>query len=232
MSSYSNYLDKKIKSLSEVYVGAERLPTHTVHTEIRADNADIYKNPITEKEIEQIISEDKKRSNFANELFDEARYWPGIRIGVVSSKEIYFWPSIFQIEDVEKALNKKFIMNLAYESDTKIIYDDDVENKRGTFTEDKKKLISDMDANIGTKIEKVPQTGIEYIDKQKDKYKQTPVGLMSVFPLGTKFANYMHIPVSIEKEKEIAMIQHQEYNWYIDKKLSLFETLGENWRKQ
>ena len=216
MNNFLQYLDKKLSNIDNIkedFVGAERVVIHG--TDKLNDTAYIYRNPITEKEISEIISEDKTKSELAGELYEEAKFWPGVRIGIVNENDAYFWPSVYLIEDIEKTLGKKFIINLVYENDTKTIHDADIDSNRGihSFSDEKRNIL------LNSKFAKKRLS----VNTYDSNIKEVSTNLISVFPLGTKYVSYMRMPADIEREMERVTENKIEYNWYLDEKFAILD---------
>ena len=96
----------KLQFLGEEFEGSFRLSQHTDKT------VDVYLNA-TREEVRDILREDEY----------------GIRIGVVSSKEIYYWPSYITHTNMgDFILHKQFNLKLTYDKKTNTIHDYEAED--------------------------------------------------------------------------------------------------------
>jgi len=139
------------------------------------ENIEIYKNA-TSDEIDEIL----KKSN-------------GVRIGVVSPSEIYYWTSEVLHKKMEKELQKMFKLKLTYDSYGKRLEDYDAQDKQinqeWLYPQLRKDLIAEIKSTLDTiftKIKYPPYMGIkepepEYADDTSEPEPQRYVSPMAQF---------------------------------------------------
>jgi len=206
MSNFLEYLDDKIKEfkIEEDYQG-----THKVS--VGLPEVTVLKNPITKEEIDEIINDDMEKAT----LNDFEEYWPGVKIGIVSNNEAYFWPTVYSFEDVAKALHKTFVIQIIYSKEENKIF------SASRLSDEQKNMLLNLNVSVQRKH-------VSYGTSRQVSLKTSQSDFLDIFPAGATFAGEMQMPVNANREKERAILQTQEYNWYLDKKLALLNSIGGN----